>query len=236
MTPPSPQRLDARISVDADGVVAFTRELVRLRTVNDPAGGASEAPAAALVAAKMREFGWDPVITEPGARPAQRGGHRGRRRARGNAAFRRSHRRGHRGLAGRVDGRPVRRNHPGRATLWPWCRGHEIRPGRDGLRRTGIAAGRRISGVYQGLRARRRRRNDDRRAPPGGQRRGVRCGRCDCLRAGGRRDLPGVQGRRPVHRHLRRRDGPRRDATARPQPDPGDRRFPSGAGSFCRPT
>jgi succinyl-diaminopimelate desuccinylase len=64
-TPPSTERLQERITVDADGVVAFTRELVRLRTVNDPAGGANEEPAAALVAAKMREFGWEPVITEP---------------------------------------------------------------------------------------------------------------------------------------------------------------------------
>ncbi|WP_163510259.1 M20 family metallopeptidase [Fodinicola acaciae] len=63
MTPPSTQRLDVQIPVDADGVVAFTRDLVRLRTVNEP--GFGEAPAAGLVAAKMREFGWDPVVTEP---------------------------------------------------------------------------------------------------------------------------------------------------------------------------
>jgi succinyl-diaminopimelate desuccinylase len=52
------------IEVDAEGVVAFTQELVRLRTVHEPATGTAEAPAAALVAAKMREFGWRPSVVE----------------------------------------------------------------------------------------------------------------------------------------------------------------------------
>jgi len=54
----------SEITVDDEAVVAFTRELVRVRSVNDPAGGASEAPAATLVADRMRSFGWDPVVEE----------------------------------------------------------------------------------------------------------------------------------------------------------------------------
>ncbi|HYH31407.1 MAG TPA: M20 family metallopeptidase [Pseudonocardia sp.] len=48
--------------VDEQAVVALTRDLVRLRTVNEP--GAREASAAALVADTMRAFGWEPQITE----------------------------------------------------------------------------------------------------------------------------------------------------------------------------
>ncbi|OZM81434.1 M20 family metallopeptidase [Pseudonocardia sp. MH-G8] len=48
--------------VDEEAVVALTRDLVRLRTVNED--GAREAPAAALVAQTMRSFGWDPQVTE----------------------------------------------------------------------------------------------------------------------------------------------------------------------------
>lgn len=51
------------IEIDADGVVAFTRELVRIRSVHEPETGSAEALAAALVEAKMREFGWSPVVT-----------------------------------------------------------------------------------------------------------------------------------------------------------------------------
>jgi succinyl-diaminopimelate desuccinylase len=50
--------------IDAEGVVAFTRELVRIRSVHEPETDSAEAPAAALVEAKMREFGWSPVVTE----------------------------------------------------------------------------------------------------------------------------------------------------------------------------
>lgn len=50
--------------VDEEGVVALTSALVRIRSVNDPAGGSSEAPAAALVADTMRGWGWDPQVTE----------------------------------------------------------------------------------------------------------------------------------------------------------------------------
>ncbi|WP_406675373.1 M20 family metallopeptidase [Nonomuraea sp. N2-4H] len=52
------------IEVDADGVVEFTQALVRIPSTNDPAKGRSEQPAADLVAAKMREWGWDPVVYE----------------------------------------------------------------------------------------------------------------------------------------------------------------------------
>jgi succinyl-diaminopimelate desuccinylase len=48
--------------VDEEAVVALTRDLVRLRTVNED--GAREAPAAKLVAETMRSFGWEPQITE----------------------------------------------------------------------------------------------------------------------------------------------------------------------------
>ncbi|MEV0596074.1 M20 family metallopeptidase [Nonomuraea cavernae] len=52
------------IDVDAQGVVEFTQALVRVPSTNDPALGRSERPAAELVAAKMREWGWEPVVSE----------------------------------------------------------------------------------------------------------------------------------------------------------------------------
>ena len=45
-------------------VVEFTQALVRVESVNDPAHGRSEAPAAELVAEQMRAFGWQPRIDE----------------------------------------------------------------------------------------------------------------------------------------------------------------------------
>jgi succinyl-diaminopimelate desuccinylase len=51
-----------RYPVDEDAVVALTRDLVRLRTVNED--GAKEAPAAQLVAGTMRSFGWEAQVTE----------------------------------------------------------------------------------------------------------------------------------------------------------------------------
>ena len=50
--------------VDQDAVVALTRDLVRLRTVHEPATGGGESAAAELVAATMRGFGWEPQVTE----------------------------------------------------------------------------------------------------------------------------------------------------------------------------
>lgn len=52
------------IEVDAHGVVAFTQALVRIPSVNDSSNGRSEQPAAELVAAKMREFGWDVFVSD----------------------------------------------------------------------------------------------------------------------------------------------------------------------------
>lgn len=68
------------IRIDEDGVVAFTQALVRIPSVNDPGSGRSEQPAADLVAAKMREFGWSRSSPRP-PRSTQRG-RRGRRRRR----------------------------------------------------------------------------------------------------------------------------------------------------------
>jgi succinyl-diaminopimelate desuccinylase len=51
--------------IDAAGMIAFLRELVQVRSVHDPGDPASgESAVAALVVAKMREFGWEPEITE----------------------------------------------------------------------------------------------------------------------------------------------------------------------------
>jgi succinyl-diaminopimelate desuccinylase len=52
------------VTVDRDAVVAFTQALVRIESVNDPEGGRSEAPAAALVERQMRAFGWEPAVEE----------------------------------------------------------------------------------------------------------------------------------------------------------------------------
>jgi succinyl-diaminopimelate desuccinylase len=52
------------IEVDTRGVVEFTQALVRVPSTNDPARGRSEQAAADLVAAKMREWGWQPSVYE----------------------------------------------------------------------------------------------------------------------------------------------------------------------------
>lgn len=52
------------IEIDAQGVVEFTQALVRIPSTNDPARGRTESPAAALVAERMRAWGWEPVISE----------------------------------------------------------------------------------------------------------------------------------------------------------------------------
>ncbi len=56
--------IESALDIDADGVVAFTQELVRIESVNDPGTGRSEAAAAELVAERMRSFGWAPVVEE----------------------------------------------------------------------------------------------------------------------------------------------------------------------------
>lgn len=53
-----------RAEVDEDGVVALTRELVRARSVYDPVAGTAEAPVAEIVERTMREWGWEPRVTE----------------------------------------------------------------------------------------------------------------------------------------------------------------------------
>jgi succinyl-diaminopimelate desuccinylase len=55
---------DVHAHVDDDAVVGFTRELVRVRSVNDPAHGSSEQVVAHLVADRMRDFGWAPRVVE----------------------------------------------------------------------------------------------------------------------------------------------------------------------------
>ncbi|MEU4700826.1 M20 family metallopeptidase [Nonomuraea dietziae] len=52
------------IEIDAQGVVEFTQELVRVPSTNDPARGRSEQPAADLVEARMRAWGWEVVVEE----------------------------------------------------------------------------------------------------------------------------------------------------------------------------
>jgi len=49
-------------TIDTDTLVEFTRELVRIPSVYDPDRGLSEAPAAELVEAQMRAFGWEPRV------------------------------------------------------------------------------------------------------------------------------------------------------------------------------
>jgi len=49
---------------DAASVVSLTSSLVRLRTVHDPEAAEVETPAAELLAATMRGFGWDVTVTE----------------------------------------------------------------------------------------------------------------------------------------------------------------------------
>jgi succinyl-diaminopimelate desuccinylase len=53
-----------RFPIDEQEVVEFTRDLVRIRSVHEPEQGNTEADAAALVAERMREFGWSPEVTE----------------------------------------------------------------------------------------------------------------------------------------------------------------------------
>lgn len=57
-----------RATIDAAALVDFTQQLVRVPSVFDPERGLSEEPAAELVAARMRAFGWSPHLdlVEPG--------------------------------------------------------------------------------------------------------------------------------------------------------------------------
>ena len=53
--------------IDVPGMIEFLRDLVRTRSVHDPGSAASrsgEARVAALVADRMRDFGWQPEVSE----------------------------------------------------------------------------------------------------------------------------------------------------------------------------
>ena len=52
------------MGIDAEGLIAFTRALVRIPSVNQLSEGLGEGPAAALVADRMRAFGWSPLVEE----------------------------------------------------------------------------------------------------------------------------------------------------------------------------
>ncbi|WP_052866584.1 M20 family metallopeptidase [Streptomyces niger] len=52
------------IAIDADAAVAFTQDLIRLRTVNATGATDVERPAADLVAALFTEFGWQHEVVE----------------------------------------------------------------------------------------------------------------------------------------------------------------------------
>ena len=52
----------AVMAIDRDALVEFTRQLVRVPSVYDPARGLDEAPAAELVIEQMRVFGWEPDV------------------------------------------------------------------------------------------------------------------------------------------------------------------------------
>lgn len=53
-----------RGALDKAGMIAFAQALIRIPSVNDPELDRNEAPAAELVASKMRDFGWTPKVEE----------------------------------------------------------------------------------------------------------------------------------------------------------------------------
>jgi succinyl-diaminopimelate desuccinylase len=50
--------------IDVNGMIDFLRDLVRIRSVHDPENGSDESTTAALVAEKMRQFGWEPEVVQ----------------------------------------------------------------------------------------------------------------------------------------------------------------------------
>jgi succinyl-diaminopimelate desuccinylase len=50
------------MAIDGDALVDFTRRLVQIPSVFDPARGLDEEPAAELVVEQMRAFGWEPEV------------------------------------------------------------------------------------------------------------------------------------------------------------------------------
>lgn len=59
----SPGALPRDPVVDADAAVSLTRDLVRLRTVNDAGAAEVEAPAVRLLSGLFTEFGWEHEVT-----------------------------------------------------------------------------------------------------------------------------------------------------------------------------
>ena len=204
----STTRSDVDLSVDEEAVVAFTQELVRIRSVNDPGHGGGEAPAAELVA-------------DADARPAA--GTRRSRRSRpggptswpcvdgGGGPGPTLMFEGHTDVVTEGDlaawtvdpyGAEIR---DGRL-LRPGQRGHEVRCRRDDLRRQGRPGRRPVPRPHRRRRARRRGGADARRQALRPHAAGGRGRRGHRLRARGGRDLRGGQGRRtPADRPDRRR-------------------------------
>ena len=50
------------VTIDSEALIEFTRQLVRIPSVFDPARGLNEQPAAELVEARMQAFGWTPRV------------------------------------------------------------------------------------------------------------------------------------------------------------------------------
>lgn len=55
---------DREIVIDGDAAIAFTQELVRIESVNNPDANLNETAAAEAVADRMRSFGWEPELHE----------------------------------------------------------------------------------------------------------------------------------------------------------------------------
>ena len=211
------------VAIDADALVGFTRQLVRIPSVYDPAHGRSEQPAAELVEARMRAFGWSPTVdivadgrpnviaTIDGDRPGRTllfEGHtdvvtEGDEDAWSVDPF------GAELREGRIYGRGSADMKSGVAAMLFAA---------DAVVRSGSFAGRLVvaalvdeEGMMSGVR--------DFVAP--GTCRRDRWG--DLLRARGRRDLSRCQGRLAAAGRPHRQDGPRGDAIRGAQPQPGRR-------------
>jgi succinyl-diaminopimelate desuccinylase len=64
MSPSSPSTRNARQALDREGLVEFTRRLVRVPSVNRPGEAFGEANAVAVVVEQAAAFGWDVVVEE----------------------------------------------------------------------------------------------------------------------------------------------------------------------------
>ena len=205
--------------IDADALVRFTQELVRIPSVHDPHRGLNEEPAAELVAAQMRSFGWTPMfdLVAPG-RPNVIAVVEGGDGPGPTLMFE-----GHTDVVTEGDG----------WTVDPF--GGEIRDGRLWGRGSADMKGGLAAMLFAGdalvrrgpFPGRARLRRVGRRGGHDARRQGSRrtgtnggCRRRDLLRARGRRDLSRRQGRAPLAPRLPRQDGPRGDALPGAQPEP----------------